>query len=259
MLPEADVVIIGGGIFGSSTAYYLSKETKLKVAVVEKESTGGASTGKSAAIVRHFYSTDLLVKTAIGSRKVYQNFESEVGEPLEYIHNTELVLSAQGEAVNDFEGRLKRFGIDAKVIYPDEIRERFPFLNTDEVVCGLFDLDAGFVYSPLEAVSIYTRQAQKHGAKVYHDTRATGIKVEAGSVKAVTTDRGEIRTGVVVNAAGAWGRQVGGMVGLDLPIEPQRQQLVDLKVNGEWPLTRPTIADHVQRLYIDRGRMESCM
>jgi glycine/D-amino acid oxidase-like deaminating enzyme len=169
MLTEADVVVIGGGIFGSSTAFYLSKETKLKVVVVEKEPIGGASSGKSAAIVRHFYSTDLLVKTALESRKIYQNFQAEVGEPLEFVHNTELVLSAQGEAVNDFEGRLKRFGIDARMIYPEEIRQRFPFLDTDQVVCGLFDLDAGFVYSPLEAVSIYSRQAQKKGARVYND------------------------------------------------------------------------------------------
>src|SRR5439155_5350263 len=134
--------------------------------------------------------------------------------------------------------------------YPDEIREKFPFLDTDQVVSGLLDLDAGYVYSPQDAVSIYTRQAQKHGAMVYNSTKVTGIKTGGGAVKSVVTDRGEIRTNKVLNTAGPWGREVGKMVGLDLPIEPQRQQLVDLKPRVEWPLTRTTIADHVQRLYI---------
>src|SRR5580658_9280981 len=87
MIERVDVAIIGGGIIGAATAFYLARDTKLSVALFERKSIGSGSTGMSSGVVRHYYATDLLVKSAIRSRKIYETCEKSVGEPLDYVSN----------------------------------------------------------------------------------------------------------------------------------------------------------------------------
>ena len=256
MIEKADVAIIGGGIMGTSTAFNIARDTKLKVVLLEKESLAAGSTGGSAAVVRHYYATTLMVESAIRSRKVFQNFREAVGEPLEFVHNTYIVLDS-GEPAKTAESRVKemrRFGLRAESLTPEEVRRRFPFLVVHDDEVGSFDADAGFVPDPVLAAQIYGRQAEKHGATVYERTPVTAVKQSAGAVRSVVTPRGEIQVDYVVNCAGPWGERVGKMVGLDYSIQPVRQQLIDLKTPNGWPMTRPTVSDRRNLIYLKPAR-----
>lgn len=252
MVPRADVVIIGAGIFGASAAFYIARDTNLKVALVEKSLPGAGSTGRSAAIVRHNYSTDLMVRSALESQKRFLNFEKEVGGPVEFVKNSYLGVVSEGKssALQTIVERMEKYKINAKFLTPKEIKERFPFINVGDIAGGIHNLDAGYVYDPQQPLSHYVKYAQKHGAEVYSKTKVIAIRTQDKAVKSVVTDKGEVRTDYVINATGPWAREVGRMVGLDIPVESQRQQLVDLKPKVDWPLTRPTISDHEQQIYI---------
>ena len=252
MITKADVVIIGAGIFGVSAAFYLARDTNLEVALIEKSQPGAGASGRSASIVRHNYSTDIMIKSAIESQRIFKNFESEVGEPIEFVTNSYLgvVSTMKHDALRGIVERVKTFGINAKLLSPEEIREQHPYVNTDEITAAIHNLDAGYVYDPQIPISVYVKQAEKHGAKAYNDTKVTGIRTRDGAVKSVVTNKGEIETDYVLNVTGPWAREVGRMVGLDIPVESQRQQLVEILPSPEWPLTRPTFSDHEQLTYI---------
>jgi sarcosine oxidase, subunit beta len=252
MIERVDVAIIGGGIVGAATAFYLARDTKLSVALFERKNIGSGSTGMSSGVVRHYYATDLLVKSAIESRKIYETFEESVGEPLEYVANGFVSIDF-GEVAKSAPGMiadLRRNGLDAEILDIDQVEESFPFLKVshDEVVS--FDREAGYVPSPGDAAQIYARQAAKHGAKVYESSPVSGIRVKGRAVASVQLEKGDVSASYVVNASGPWAREVGNMVDLDLPIDSERQQLVELRAPGGWPLNRPTISDRRHYTYI---------
>ncbi|MDA4123331.1 MAG: FAD-binding oxidoreductase [Thaumarchaeota archaeon] len=252
MIDHADVVIIGAGIFGVSAAFYIARDTKLSVALIEKNTQGSGSSGRSASVVRHNYSTDLLAESALRSQKIFENFEKEVGEPVEFVKNGYLAVVSEEKSggLKTIVERMKRFSVNVNFLSPGEISAKYPFMSVEGVNAGIENLDAGYVYDPQVPVDLYTRYAQKSGAKYYDRTRVTGIKTSEGRVRSVVTDRGEIRTDLVINASGPWAKEVGKMVGLDIPVESQRQQLVDLLPAKPWELTKPTISDHDMQVYV---------
>ena len=251
MIERADVAIIGGGIMGASTAFNLARDTRLKVVLLEKDVFGGGSTGRSAAIIRHYYSNELMLRSAIESRRIFQNFKSAVGESLEFVQNGFVALDA-GEPAKTAHKRveeMKRSGLRASTLLPSQARERFPFLTVADDEVTSFDEEAGFVPEPTIATEIYVRQAVKHGASAYEHTGVTKIRY-GRAVRSVVTSKGEIEVSHVLNAAGPWGREVSKMVGLNFPIESVRQQLVDFKTKTSWPLDRPTVSDRRNITYL---------
>jgi sarcosine oxidase subunit beta len=252
MIEKVDVAILGGGIFGTSTAFYIARDTKLSVALFERTLIGSGSTGRSAGVVRHYYSTDLLIESAIASRKIFEDFKESVGEHLDYVKNGYLTIDS-GEPVKSSWSRVAEMtkkGLDADILSASELTDRFPFVRMEDDEVAIIDKGAGFVVNPPDAARIYARQAEKHGAKIYEMTPVTGIGVRGGAVGSVKTPKGEIAASHVVNASGPWARQVGKMVGLDIPIEAERVLLLDLKPPEPWPLSRPTISDRKYYTYI---------
>lgn len=237
---------------GSSAAFNIAKDTKLTVALIEKSTFGGGSSGGSAAITRHYYSTELMVRSAIESTKIFKDFKNSVGEPLEFVPNGWVAFDS-GEPAKTSAQRVKEMqahGCDSVSLTVDELRKTFPHVHVYDDEVGSWDRDAGFVAQPAEACAIYARQAAKRGAKVYDDTAVKEIKVASGKIKSVVTSKGEITTSTVINSSGPWGSRVAKMVGLDYPIRAVRQQLIDLKPAKPWPLTRATISDRRNLTYI---------
>ncbi|MBI3979731.1 MAG: FAD-binding oxidoreductase [Chloroflexi bacterium] len=239
------VVIIGGGVIGASCAYYLAKKGVHDLTVVEKGALGSGSTGRSAAEVRsqdvddphlHFTSTSILLFRELAKTRGLPFVQSgylRLGHADE--HNR---LFHRSAAIQ------RNYGLThARVLEPAEIAALAPGIRTDDLSGGLFGPEDGFI-DPVVYVNILVDEARSAGGRLMAGTTVTGIKVANGRVQGVETDRGYLPADVVVNAAGAWARQVGRMAGVDVPVEGYRRQIVILEPDRPLP-TIPFIIDYV--------------
>ncbi len=245
-----DVAVIGAGIAGSSTAYYLAKKGA-KVALFDKRTFASGNTGKSSALVRHFYSTELAMKMTKLARETWANFERDVGEPLTFLRNSMVVLAKDEmkDAFNKVAKYMEKNSLKSRFLPSDELRKLLPGTVTDDVSLAFHDIEAGYVSDPVLAVAIFTRVTQRLGGVFHPWTRVTGIRLHNNSVKGVVTDNGVIRADYVVNAAGSGARAVGKMAGIDLPISSERQQIVVLRPREKVERTYPTVIDYINGFY----------
>jgi sarcosine oxidase, subunit beta len=229
MLPKtADIVIIGGGCMGASTAYYLAHGGAKNVVLLEREKfMGMGSTGRNAGGVRYQFSTEVNVRLSMFSLDVIAHFEELFGisacyNPIGYL----FLLTTPGE-VATFKANLEmqhRVGVpDARYVEPAEIARLAPLVNLEGVIGGTFSPRDGLA-DPNSVTQGFAKAATQHGAKIETETTVTAIKTEGARVSAVVTNRGEIATRTVVNCAGPWAAQIGKMAGLNIPIEPVRRQ-----------------------------------
>src|SRR5262245_23678551 len=221
-MQTADVVIIGGGIVGSSIAWHLTHAGCKSVLVIERESSQGkGSTGKSMGGVRAQFSTPVNIQMSLYSIPFYARFEEVVGHPADYRPQGYLFLATKQSHLNylrdNFE-RQQRLGLKtARLIAADEIRALLPQLRSDDVLGGSFCSTDGFV-DPYSVMNGFMASAVEHGATLWKKTEVTGISTDHGSFT-VSTSRGPVSTRTVVNAAGAWAAQIAKYVGIDLPVE----------------------------------------
>jgi sarcosine oxidase subunit beta len=243
----ADVVLIGGGIVGSSIAYHLTAAGCRNVLVLERESSQGkGSTGKSMGGVRAQFSTPVNIQMSLYSIPFYAAFDEHLGYPCGYRAQGYL-FCATGEThltylkVNH-ENQLRLGLKDARLVAADEIRKMFPQLRADDIVGGALCSSDGFV-DPYSAMTGFMAWACDHGAELWKNAVVTGIRCDAGGAFEVETSRGSVGTGVVVNCAGAWAAEVAKMAGVDLPVEPLRRMLVPTEPFDEFPHSAPMIID----------------
>ena len=221
----ADVVVIGGGIMGTSAAFQLARRG-LKVTLVEKSFLGGGSTGKSSAIVRQHYSNALTARMALYSLRVFQNFSELVGGECGFRPVGFVVLAAAKDR-DGLEANVtmqRGLGINTRLLSTEELREIAPGMTEAEAVAAAYEPEGGYA-DPSLTVNAFGAAAKRRDATILQETEVTGIQVEGGRVKGVITHRGEIAAGVVVNTAGPWGARLARMVGVELPIQPCRVQV----------------------------------
>ncbi|MFQ5711469.1 MAG: NAD(P)/FAD-dependent oxidoreductase [Candidatus Geothermarchaeales archaeon] len=249
MTKKADVVVIGGGVQGASITYNLVDMGYENVVLLEKEELGSGASGKSGAIVRQHYSNEITVKIALKSRRIFENFMGEIGEPLKFVETGLLICVPEVEIPN-LESNVsfqRSLGVDVDIITPGEAGRLIPGFNLDGSTFA-FEHDAGYS-EPSELIQAYVKKAREGGAKIYTYTPVKGIKVENGSVRSVVTDKFEIETEVVVNAAGPWARQVGNMAGVELPVEPVSLKIGILRPPMRYDETRPIVLDMCNGVY----------
>ena len=229
MLPKtADIVIIGGGCMGASTAYYLAERGAQKVVLLEREKfLGMGSTGRNAGGVRYQFSTQVNVRLSMFSLDVISHFEELFGISAGYHPIGYLFLLTSSAEVATFKANVElqhRVGVPwVRYLEPKEIAEIAPLVNLEGVIGGTLCPRDGLA-DPNSVTQGFAKGATQRGAQIETETTVTGIKTERGRVSAVVTNRGEIATRTVVNCAGPWAAQVGKMAGLDVPIEPVRRQ-----------------------------------
>jgi sarcosine oxidase, subunit beta len=243
----ADVVIIGGGIVGSSIAYHLTAAGCRSVVVLERESAAGkGSTGKSMGGVRAQFSTPVNIQMSLYSIPFYAKFEEVVGHPADYRPQGYLFLATKESHLaylrDNFE-RQKRLGLTtARLLPADEIRAMLPQLRSDDILGGSFCSTDGFV-DPYSVMSGFMASAAEHGAILWKKTEVSGIATDGKGAFTVQTTRGPVATRVVVNAGGAWAAQVAKFVGVDLPVEPLRRMLVPSEPFSDFPHSSPMVID----------------
>ena len=246
-MQTAEVVIIGGGIVGSSIAYHLTAHGCRDVLIVERESAQGkGSTGKSMGGVRAQFSTPTSIQMSLYSIPFYASFEERLGGPCDYRSQGYLFCATNQKQmaylVTNHALQVEMGLTTAKVITGDEIRCMFPQMRADDIVGGSFCSTDGFV-DPYSAMNGFSAWATEHGATLWKNTSVTGIARDGAGVASVETTRGTIATRKVVNCAGAWAAEVSKLAGVDLPVEPLRRMLVPSEPFDEFPHTAPMIVD----------------
>jgi sarcosine oxidase subunit beta len=246
-LRTADVVIVGGGIVGSSIAYHLTAAGCKNVLVIERESSQGkGSTGKSMGGVRAQFSTPVNIQMSLYSIPFYAKFDEELGHPCGYRAQGYLFCATTDRHMNYLQTNYEtqvRLGLkEVRLIADEGIRHMFPQLRCDDIVGGAFCSTDGFV-DPYSAMTGFTSWACDHGAEVWKNTAVTGVQRDGNAVSAVETSRGAVSTRAVVNCAGAWAASIAKMVELDLPVQPLRRMLVPTEPFDQFPHNAPMIVD----------------
>ena len=246
-MQTADVVIIGGGIVGSSIAWHLTSGGCRNVLVIERESSQGkGSTGKSMGGVRAQFSTPVNIQMSLYSIPFYARFDETVGYPAGYRPQGYLFLATKDSHLAYLRANFdkqKALGLDAVRMLPAaEISGMYPQLRTDDILGGSFCPTDGFV-DPYSVMNGFMANAVDKGATIWKKTEVTAIHRDQNGISGVTTSRGEISTRIVVNAAGPWAAQVARMAGIDLPVHPLRRMLVPSEPFDAFPHSSPMIID----------------
>lgn len=228
MKQTADVVIVGGGCMGASVAYHLARRGVVNVVLVEREAMlGTGSTGRNAGGVRHQFSTEANVRLSIESIRLLERFREEVGQTVDFHQDGYLFLLSSPESVAAFRKNVdvqRACGVNVEWLDPDDAVRLAPGLDAGGVVNATF-CDRDGIADPNGVTMGFAKAAQSRGVEVVRETEAIGIDVSNGRVTAVRTARGTISTGVVVNAAGPYARQVGRLAGVDVPVDPHRRHI----------------------------------
>ncbi len=244
----AEVVLVGGGIVGSSIAFHLVAAGCRNVLVLERETAQGkGSTGKSMGGVRAQFSTPVNIQMSLYSIPFYASFEERLGYPCDYRPQGYLFCATSDKHLAylraNYEKQIAMGLKNVRLMGGDEIRSMFPQMRGDDIVGGSFCSTDGFV-DPYSAMIGFMTWASGHGAMLWKNARVQSItRQNANSGFEIATTRGTISTRQAVNCAGAWSAEIANMVGVKLPVEPLRRMLVPTEPFDQFPHTAPMIID----------------
>ncbi|MFL7892297.1 MAG: FAD-dependent oxidoreductase [Anaerolineales bacterium] len=219
---QAQVVIIGGGVGGCSIAYHLTKMGWKDVVLVERHELTAGSTWHSAGLVGQLRSDANLTRMMYYSTDLYRQLKEETGVDTGWREVGGLRLASSPERMEDIKrmvGMARSFDMPMELLSPKDAYELFPLMSMDGIVGAAYTPNDG-VIDPTGLTNALAAGAKNRGAIFFQDTDVEQIHVENGHVSEVVTNRGSIKTEIVVNAAGQWGGEIGKMVGLNLPVVP---------------------------------------
>ena len=226
---KTDVVIIGGGINGCSLAYQLAKKGK-NVVLCEKSYLCSGATGRCGAGIRQQWSTRENSELSIKSIKIFEQLEKELGQEIGLRQGGYLVIVHDKKEIIQAKQNLKmqkELGLDVSILAPNEITNIVPILDIKgmNAVGATFCPTDGHV-DPFKTTHAYSKAAEKYGAKLYKFTNVIDIKTKNKRIEKVITNKGEIKTDIVINAAGAWSKQIAEKLNIKLPNKPFRKEIL---------------------------------
>ncbi len=222
----ASVIIIGAGIVGASIAYHLAMRGCTDVLVLEKAETEvTGSTARSAAGVRHQFSTEINIRLSLYSIEQLKHFTERVGGYADLKQVGYLLLVNDPDTWAAYQSNValqNSLDVRSRVITPDEVQQLVPGTRIDDLFGATYCPDDGYC-NPHGIATGYLSRAKERGVRLRRLTPATGIRKSGGRATAVETPHGVYACDVIVNAAGAWGGQVGALAGLEIPVTPYRR------------------------------------
>ena len=218
---HARVVIIGGGIIGCSVAYHLTKLGWKDVLLLERKKLTGGTTWHAAGLVRGMLYSSNLTKLANYTLKLYEGLEKETGQATGLKQNGSLSVANNEERWEEIKrgaSSARAFGVEAHFLSPKEAGEKWPMLNVDDLVGAAFFPRDGQT-NPADTTMALAKGARMGGATIIEDCKVTGIHTKNGKVTGVSTEQGDVTAEFVVNCGGMWGREIGLMAGVAVPLQ----------------------------------------
>ena len=248
-METADVIVIGAGANGTSTAFHLAKAGVKRVVVVERQYLGSGATGKSGALVRMHYTNEPEVRLAFESLKYFQHWQDMVGgecgfQPLGLLVFHPPEYSAHLEANL---AMMRRVGVNTRAITPQEAQEFDPALWASDVTRVAYEPESGYA-DPNATIYALARAGMDLGVAFQLETEVTRVLVAGERVTGVETTRGTILAPMVVMIAGAWANQLLAPLRIDLGLVPRPGRVSVFR----WPMERSskhmTYIDKIHRM-----------
>ena len=248
---QAQVVVIGGGIIGCSTAYHLARDHKADVLLLEQGKITSGSTWHAAGLVGQLRSSASITRVLKYSVELYKGLAAETGLDTGWKMTGCLRLATNADRWTEFR-RLattaRSFGMEMHLISPEEVKRMWPLMDVSDLV-GASWLPTDGQASPSDITQSLAKGARMHGAKIHEGVTVTGFVMDGKRITHVQTDQGVIACEKVVNCGGMWARQVGAMAGVTVPLHPVKHQyIVTERIPGLSP-DAPTLRDPDRRTY----------
>jgi sarcosine dehydrogenase len=248
---HAQVVMIGGGIIGCSTAYHLAKDHKADVVLLEQNRITSGSTWHAAGLVGQLRSSASITRVLKYSVDLYKRLKDETGLETGWKMTGCLRLATNQDRWTEFK-RLattaRSFGMDMHLISPDEVKKMWPLMDVSDLV-GASWLPTDGQASPSDITQSLAKGARLNGAKIVEGVAVTGFEMKDGRITSVKTNQGSITCEKVVNCAGMWARQVGALAGVNVPLQPVKHQYIITDRIPGLATDAPTIRDPDRRTY----------
>lgn len=250
MAVSCDILIVGGGVIGTSVAYALARRRAGRVVLLEKSFLGAGSSGKSGAIIRQHYSNRLTALMAQKSLRVFEHFEDAVGGPPVFTRcGMVLVVNEKDRASLETNLAMQReLGIDVRMVTAQVLADIDPNVRLAEDEVAAYEVEAGYVEA-VQVVASYAEAARREGADIRLGVEVKAVVTEAGKVAGVETNEGRYQCGCLVLAAGPWAAQLARSLKLPLPVQACRTQVALFRRPPDFGRRGAVYGDFVQGIY----------
>ena len=252
MRSSYDFIIVGAGITGSSAAYWLKKKGVDKVLLLEKGAGPACSnTGKSAAIVRSFYTIPVMARIAKEAVDLFHHLSDKLGRDGGFKHTgfTQLIPPDWVETAREKVAMHQSLGIDTTLIDPEEFAREHEWLKPDGVGVVVYEADSGYA-DPVQTTEAFADAFFAAGGEVRFKTPCRGLLREDDRITGVLVDDGTLSAGAVINAAGPWAKYLAEFAGLDMPMRAVREQDTIWEARPGRPMPTTPVANAVDAAYL---------
>jgi len=256
---KVEVLIVGGGVAGVSIAYHLGKLGITDVVLCERKQLTCGTTWHAAGLVTQLRATRNMTELAKYTGELFKSLEAETGQATGFRQNGSLRLAKTEERFLELKrgaSMARNFGLPVEVIPPEEIKRRYPPIDVDGIVGGLWMERDGQV-NPVDVTMAMAKGARNAGVTILEGVRIDGILVENGKAVGAITEQREIRARKVVICGGLWSRDIGGLAGVSLPLHAAEHFYIVTEPLSELPRDLPVlfVADEQAYYKEDAGKL----
>ena len=249
---RADAVVIGGGIIGLSTAYHLCRRGMTDVVLLERCQIASGTTWHAAGLIGSVRPSEVLHQLIERIYEFVRGVEEESGMQTGFRDVGSLWIAEENERwaeIRRLHDQTHIWGPESRLVTPSEIGELYPLMNVEGLIGGMFAPNEGWI-SPVDFAQAVARAASRRGARIVENAPVSAIHVEGGRVRGVSTKNHRIETEIVANCAGLWGRKVGQMASVDVPLQAVEHYYAVTEKSTDIPRELPVLRDQNSCAYI---------